>query len=239
MIHILDMASVTYFPGQPPLNMSIGGITFQSNGYTNIARLKPLSAFRGTPKMKPYMALFQYLTTQWNALSSVNKATWDDMMAAHDHDTIWGPTHAPSGFMWFMSCNINLSLCGFDIISACQPWSVPPAIPDYYIGTSSDHLHLNWVPAIASNPYGHLVYATRPMRKSVADLRSKNYFIQADNQSDFDTIDILSNYESSLNINWASLWVDIKFSVMFRVRQIDSYNGMSSVWTNNYYFPID
>ncbi len=229
------MAVVTYFPGQPPISGSIGGTTFQSNGIVSITRSKPWYPKYSTPKQKIYQELFKYLVAQWKALEQWQRDTWIDMMSIHKHDTIWGESHAPTGYQWFMSCGINNSLCGFSVTPVAEAWWIPPNIAQFGVNAGSDTLELTFSPPQSYNYYGHLIYATPPLRHTVADLRSRNYIIMKDKTQNFSSLDIKSAYETSFGVSWADVFNSGKFSIMFRVRQIDSESSTSSFWTNFLY----
>ena len=86
------MARVTYGPLITELAGSIGGVTFQKNSSGNVARLKSKKPLNPTLAQANQQTLLSQLVAYWSTLSQVNKDTWNDLAAAHDHVTPWGET---------------------------------------------------------------------------------------------------------------------------------------------------
>jgi hypothetical protein len=229
------MARVIYAPGQLPLHGSIGNLTFQSNVSGNILREKRWDPEISSQKQLIFQSLFKSLTVLWNNLDAQNRADWNWFASTYSHNTIWGNITQPSGYMWFMSCQLNNSICGAELDMTIPLYWFPAEFPAFTIDAGSDHLNIVIDPALQNNYLFNVIYATMPLRVSVANLKNKNYLVKVDQSLNFSTIDILSAYQDCFNLNWSDVFQSGTFSILFRIRRIDGESQTSSFWTNYLY----
>jgi hypothetical protein len=226
------MARVTYGALITELAGSIGGITFHKNSSGNIARLKPNMPMLPSQLQGNQQYKLSSLIAIWPTLTNVQKTSWNNLAAAHDHVNEFGEIKNLNGFQWFMSCNLNLLVVDAATILTAPAYAVPALINIDYVYTGGGNLIMRFPAGTFPNTNKILVYATSPQRQSTMKLRKSTFLLGSVTGYDDYQVNLKPYYEAAILIDWATLLSSGNCTVIFRAKVVSAASGLSSPFSS-------
>ncbi len=104
---------------------NLGSINFASTSAGFVARTRPAHTNKKTQKQLFRQARYALFVTQWRALSSNNKQSWNTQAAQVPFTNRLGQTFYLSGFQYFMTTRLDFE---FDVTDA-DPFPLEPIHP--------------------------------------------------------------------------------------------------------------
>lgn len=227
------MARVTYGAFITELTGSIGGITFQRNSSGTIARAKPNMIVNPSANQSVQQNFLARLVAAWPSLSGANKTSWSNFAAAHDHVNEWNEIKVLNGFQWFLSCNLNLLVCGLATINTAPAWTVLAPIQQFDLVADENAIALTWENMNDFTGFRLLTYATPPIRQSSMKLRRSTWFLEALLTGELNFYSIEDLYSEVLNVWWPDIWAAADCTIIIRCKIVEEGTGLASPYTSN------
>jgi len=227
------MARVTYGTPINELTGSIAGTTFQRNFSGTIVRSKPNKIINPSNLLGSKQLGLSALVTQWNSLTSIQKAGWNALAAAHDHTDPWGTIRTISGYQWFLSNNLNLYAIGTNRIGDAPAYLLPDPPPNYSLLFQAAELLIAFTESYDPDPYTLVIYATPPVRTTSSKSRISTFIVDTGSTPTGANLNIASQYEAKFGYTLAQLLSYVNFSIVTRICVIDPVTGFRSTYAIN------
>ena len=227
------MARVQYGAIITELNGSIGGITFQSNAASKIARLKFSRHRKNTAKQGGIITAFQSPFPTWGSLLPAQRAGWDAFAAANTKIDKWGVTKVLSGFNWFMSLNLNLALCGVSFISDAPVYETPLVVPYFFIQVNYNGMWINFSTAFAHASHYLLVFSTSLLRSVASANRKALRLTKIVSPGSTEQIDFADQWEATHGISIPIAGQPTQAYINVAVITIHATKGLNSAYTQD------
>jgi hypothetical protein len=130
---------------------SIGGLTFQTSNQSKIIRQRPMGINAFTELQISMQSQFSQAVVYWDALSSANKALWNNFASAHPKIDYYGNSKTISGFNWYVSLYITRAIMGVSPPSAPPTYGAvaAPPVPTSVFQSAYQSFDITFSPAYA------------------------------------------------------------------------------------------
>lgn len=121
----------------------VGGLVYNTWRGRNYVKTNTSPTGQGTTKRLAAQALLTTVSRLWKGIGATLIAGWNQY--AIDHPvTDWSnaPGHN-TGFNWYVSCNVRLSLLGLATVNTVPTVSAPPAIANLSVSYATTALYMN------------------------------------------------------------------------------------------------
>lgn len=227
MARVIYGESVTEFIG------SIGGITFQRNASGTIARHKPKPPVNPSQLQSDQQYLLTTLVSTWPTLTNVQKTSWNNLAAAHDHITPWGDVKTLNGYQWFLSCNLYCLLAGDAIQLSAPAYSIPANPTAFTLTAGAGDLSCVWGAAYDARPDHLFIYLTLPIRHSSLGLRRSMFLVDVRDGFNAASLSVKTLFESLANVTWADFYSSADANIICRLVRVADNTGYNSAFTTS------
>ena len=194
------MARVQYGAIITDIKGSIGGITFQANSASKIARLRSTRRKQNTQLQNNKVSDFQATFPDWASMTQVEKDAWNTFAAANNKTNKWGEVKVLNGFNWFQSVNLYLEIVGESFITTPPVWESPLAVPNYTVAAVFNDFSINWSPSFPHADH-YLLLFTSPLLRTVSQANRKVLRLTSViARGTHSTYDFLTDWENAHNI---------------------------------------
>lgn len=160
------MASIQVGGPITALRGSIGGVTYQSNRSTPLARSRATGTRRMTSRQASVITKAAGLTVTWRTLSFPDQEKWLLFANAHHRVNKYGQERVLSGYQWFLTINAALALTGTPAVIAPPDYLFPDVPQSVNLIAFASLLQIEY--AFQSlQPTTRMVIYTTPPRVSV------------------------------------------------------------------------
>lgn len=229
------MARVTYSDSVTRFNGSIGGVTFQQNISGSIVKLKSKQVVNPST-LQAYANLnFSAYVNHWSKLTLAERQTWD-LLKRHQNFDPWGTGRWLSGYQWFLSCNLNHSMCGFStIIREAPEYLIPEPSPSFDVVANVNTFYIVFNFAFNLNGNHLFLYCTPPIRSTTADTRKNIITVYSYTGNNIQDLDISSLLPDYFNLELAPFLSSASASMVFSCCVVDPITGFRSSFARQIY----
>jgi hypothetical protein len=195
------MARVQYGSQVTALAGSIGGISFQKNSASDIARLKPSSPFLPSVGQYSQQQTFSFLVKAYNDLSLSNKQAWNAFASANSKYNFWGVEKVLTGYNYFLALSYYKYLLTDSIFTSPPTYSTPASVPSFSVTANSSHIRATFDSTWTESNYA-LFYATPFLRSSSTYNHRHLRYLCYNHNFSIDYEDLTSDWERVFGITW-------------------------------------
>jgi hypothetical protein len=233
------MAQAKYGTIITELKGSIGGNTFQRNGYTTIVKTRRGPKRATTVSQNTIHNLLSLLTRRWATLTVAQQQAWRDFAAAHPVDDPFGQPKVLLGINWYVKINgyyYHLNGSFLDVPPAYIP---PHNLPAITFINEGGIIKMQFAESwnFVSDPVEF--FATFPTQRSTFGQKAGFKLIKFLKTGESSVVNIALFYYQKYGINLPSPGGSQKVNVLFKVRAINRDTGIQGTYTNLIYTNTD
>lgn len=172
----------------------LGGQVFSKNRSGSFVRTKVTPSNPRTASQMASRSWLGSLSAGWNALTNIQRASWNGAVEAWQKTNVFGDTVKPSGKNLYTALNKNLLQSGQDVVlSAPEKVDLPIIFTDaVLINSTTDIIDLDF----SAVPAGVVlqVSATPPLNAGVSFVKGKQRVIAYLASGEYDKEDLFASY---------------------------------------------
>lgn len=225
------MARIQYTGSVSEIRGSIAGSTYQRNASGTIIKSKNNQRFSSSVNQSLAQQRFAQISTLWNNISGAFKAEWQGNADVFSRTDFYGRVKKLNGFQWFQLVNNNL--LQVEAPTQSEPFTDfnPIALPTFNIDIDSSTLDFRFSVSQDLTNYYVMCFASAPCSSVQQSSRIQKLFIKKFTGNPITTVSLLSEYESTFGINWATLIGSSTFILQLSFFTISLLNGISSQYS--------
>lgn len=175
----------------------LNGSVFQGSKVGQIIRNNSSSVGRKSSARQNIKTQYKAVIQAWRALSSANRATWEDQVVNYPFTDKYGNPYTPSAYQLFMALNLNLVNAGQSLISTITDPEIVDSLSNAAYGlTGGGEYGLTFDSYSGANRYC-LVYASAPIPSWLDINRAALRLIGVISVNDISEISIETMYSST------------------------------------------
>jgi hypothetical protein len=229
------MAQAKYGTIITELKGSIGGNTFQRNGYTTIVKTRRGPKRATTVSQNTIHNLLSLLTRRWATLTVAQQQAWRDFAAAHPVDDPFGQPKVLLGINWYVKINGYYYILNGSFLDEPPQYITPIPFLTLTFQRNIDDIMLDFGEDWNFEEYPVEIFATFPTQRSTFGQKAGFKLIVFQRVHINRQINISNKYLNKYGINLPAPGGSNKVNVLFKVRAINRQTCIQGTYTNLIY----
>jgi hypothetical protein len=229
------MARATYGAGLTDLKGSIGGTTFQHNYTGKIVRSRPVKSktcFILLSGVEPAMLRRK---SEWNLLSSTNKALWNTYALSYTKDNYYAETKTLNGFNWYASINNYLEKVSGPTVSAPPTRTLPLAVPTMTLTVDGNGIWFTPPTPYTLGNNALMIFTTRQTNTMFLKQRSLFRLTSIQTNGTVTGYNLKSTWQTAHKTTYPAYTNEMNFNIIAMFVHVEKSSGLVTVGT----FAID